>query len=1150
MQRIARFNLALFLSVIGLSIAGCDGSGNDNSTATATATVASATATATSSVVPSATPPPSATPTAEPTATFIPPDSVSGLAVLSSEVITGNEDSVASPPADWLETSGSSSFSRALSFADWTLFGAEGRQGTTAADGTFAISGLAPGHYTLALRKTLNGNLVTVDVPLVVGEDGGADILIEIDRGRVRSATTYRADGRTVRSVSGPDDSHARIEDGRVVEVVDPANTLRDPDGDGRFERTDCLPAPLWRCGDIGEPCDDGRSCQCSASCPFCEDCGPSVCAPSLPYNPYRCGEDGTCSQPGDVCTCVSSCPDCDDCALSVCVPSCNPVTIESLSIVGVSQVAIGRRANLQAVAELDNGQRMDVTYLVDWATSNAAIATVDAWGNVTGLETGSVLIGASFNGIEAAEHTIEVVERPGIRQLEVHVFDCIVPYGIPGEAPTVDPDLVDLYFPYPACREVVRIGATANLAAFATFTDGSFEIVTDRVAWTVEPGSVAKVDRGEFTGLTAGTATVTATLDGVVSEPLEMRVVDRATVVQLSIYPDYGIEPPIFLPAFVDDPAIAAPPLDCFDCGTRLVLLGGDTRSFHATARYDTGDWEDVTSRVEWSTTDSAVAPIDATGVLTATAPGSTTVTAELDGIISNDVFVEVVEEASIESLYIYPEGNDRVVGKGGEAIFRAQGYYDVGFARDVTREVAWQVSDSSVATFTAPGVLTGVSAGEVELWASLDGMTSERLTMAVFETSDIEYCDPSTINRASWSDAFNRVVLESDCAEYIPPDVVELRFTVTERERPVGIFDPCLDLYVYDGDRKVRTIREEGCGEPFLAPGAPEFADEAPRFQLKAFWDLKDDAGRPVAPGLYTVYGRFYLYYDPVVRLQIAVTAPDGQLPCTPNDCGNGCGYVHACGDEGKPSECPDVCTSLCECPAGWGATGDGGCEPCPLECCPPNARCTPDLPPCDPEPTCCRPGEFCTHERPLCETAPCCPEGAFCGPVQLPPCGPPHCCPEGALCGPLDLPVCEQRCCAAGERCEDSGLWACEACCDPGQSVCLQGMPRCTNSDLCCPPGAPCPDLPACDPACCPPDGGACPEEPIDCPAPDPCMRTGCSGQICASEPVETTCEFRAEYRCYAAARCERQSDGGCGWTPTEELRNCLDDASLVD
>lgn len=69
------------------------------------------------------------------------------------------------------------------------------------------------------------------------------------------------------------------------------------------------------------------------------------------------------------------------------------------------------------------------------------------------------------------------------------------------------------------------------------------------------------------------------------------------------------------------------------------------------------------------------------------------------------------------------------------------------------------------------------------------------------------------------------------------------------------------------------------------------------------------------------------------------------------------------------------------------------------------------------------------------------------------------------------------------------------------------------------------------------------------PVENPA-DPlgrgCIVTGCSGQVCSDEEVVTTCEYREEYACYRDALCERQADGECGWTETEELTTCLENA----
>lgn len=64
--------------------------------------------------------------------------------------------------------------------------------------------------------------------------------------------------------------------------------------------------------------------------------------------------------------------------------------------------------------------------------------------------------------------------------------------------------------------------------------------------------------------------------------------------------------------------------------------------------------------------------------------------------------------------------------------------------------------------------------------------------------------------------------------------------------------------------------------------------------------------------------------------------------------------------------------------------------------------------------------------------------------------------------------------------------------------------------------------------------------------DTSATKPCMITGCSSQVCSDQEVMTTCEYRTEYACYKKARCERQSNGECGWTQTAELKSCLNRA----
>lgn len=80
----------------------------------------------------------------------------------------------------------------------------------------------------------------------------------------------------------------------------------------------------------------------------------------------------------------------------------------------------------------------------------------------------------------------------------------------------------------------------------------------------------------------------------------------------------------------------------------------------------------------------------------------------------------------------------------------------------------------------------------------------------------------------------------------------------------------------------------------------------------------------------------------------------------------------------------------------------------------------------------------------------------------------------------------------------------------------------------------------------------------------PAPDPlptvvkevgvvgtCKIGGCSSQLCVdiNDSGMSTCEWREEYACYRGGICERQANGQCGWTMTDELRSCLADTGSI-
>ena len=78
--------------------------------------------------------------------------------------------------------------------------------------------------------------------------------------------------------------------------------------------------------------------------------------------------------------------------------------------------------------------------------------------------------------------------------------------------------------------------------------------------------------------------------------------------------------------------------------------------------------------------------------------------------------------------------------------------------------------------------------------------------------------------------------------------------------------------------------------------------------------------------------------------------------------------------------------------------------------------------------------------------------------------------------------------------------------------------------------------------------PAESGAAPESELAS-ADEPCKRAGCSGELCVGvdDNVVSACVWYSRFACYRTAECTVQPDGRCGWTPTEELEQCLDESA---
>ena len=368
--------------------------------------------------------------------------------------------------------------------------------------------------------------------------------------------------------------------------------------------------------------------------------------------------------------------------------------TLVSISITPSSNPSVvkGLTVPFTATGTYTDGTTVDLTSIVTWTSSNTSVATISnaagSNGVATGQGVGTTNIVATFNGTNS--NTV-VLNGTAATLVSIAV------------TPNASPSVV--------------VGLTIPFTATGTYTDGTTANLTSSVTWTSSNTSAATISnatdtKGQATGAGAGSSNITASLGGVTSPAINLTV-NAVSLSSISITP-------------------IAP---------SNVIVGGSPQAFVAMGTYNNGQVLDITSSVTWNTSNPTKISIsnvadDTKGKATGVAPGSTNISASLNGKTSNVVLLNC-EAATLLSIVITPNSSPSVVA-GLTLPFTAMGTYNNGQTVNITSSVTWSSSDTTKATIdnTATinrGVVTGIAVGSSNISASLNGVVSNVVGLTV---------------------------------------------------------------------------------------------------------------------------------------------------------------------------------------------------------------------------------------------------------------------------------------------------------------------------------------------------------------------------------------------------------------------------------
>ena len=175
-------------------------------------------------------------------------------------------------------------------------------------------------------------------------------------------------------------------------------------------------------------------------------------------------------------------------------------------------------------------------------------------------------------------------------------------------------------------------------------------------------------------------------------------------------------------------------------------VLALGTTTQLKATGIYSDNTKKDLTSTVEWDTSDISVATVHS-GLARSIARGTATIKAASGSVSGSRTLT--VTTAALVSIHVTPVNPNAALGTTTQ--FTATGIFSDDSAQDLTSQALWSSSDGSVASVSnaagSRGLATSFGVGSTTISATLDnvtGSTDHTVTTAVLVSIQVTPTDP----------------------------------------------------------------------------------------------------------------------------------------------------------------------------------------------------------------------------------------------------------------------------------------------------------------------------------------------------------------------------------------------------------------------